>query len=195
MVCTVLSVSAEQMESLRAAPLLVPDVTNVATFDPPGDEPLDEIDRQIAAEVAERRSRLAGLGAIERGLDLDKAWHLLHYAISGQAFPTGADADALLLGEELGPDLGGYGPARLHDARATKKFAELLASLDEETVKKRLRLEDMMSEPIYGLPMGEGPGSEAEAEMQDYVLYHFPRLRDYVIEAALKANGLLIWIS
>ncbi len=111
------------------------------------------------------------------------------------AFPTGADADALLLGEELGPYVGGYGPARLHEARATRKFAELLASLDEETVKKRLRLEDMMSAPIYGMPMGKGPGSEAEAEMQDYVLYHFPRLRDYVIEAALKANGLLIWIT
>ena len=209
MVCYVLGVSAEQMERLRETPSLVPDVTNVATHEPPDERhrawlaqmpveqrrQYEEADKQIAAEIAERRARLARFGDVTRALDLDKSWHLLHYAISGQAFPTGSDADALLLGDELGPDVGGYGPARLHDARTTKKFAELLASLDVETVKNRLRLEDMLSEPIYGLPMGEGPGSQAEAEMRDYVLHYFPLLRDYVIEAALKTDGLLVWIA
>ena len=67
-------------------------------------------------------------------LSLDKAWHGVHYVLSGTVEP--ADSlltGAVLGGTEIGDDFSGYGPARFF---TSVQVAELAAALDDpQTVR------------------------------------------------------------
>jgi hypothetical protein len=64
-------------------------------------------------------------------IDLDKAWHGIHYLLTGTAEGgDGPEALAILGGEEFGPDVG-YGPARFLLPGDVKAVSDALARLTE----------------------------------------------------------------
>jgi hypothetical protein len=76
------------------------------------------------------RQRLGGsrpmAGANDR-LELDKAWHGLHYLLSGAVEPgESLLSQAVLGGTEIGDDFSGYGPARCFTAAEVGDLASLL---------------------------------------------------------------------
>lgn len=220
MVCNLLDVSPAQMRALHATPSLVKDLVSVAESDsrdasftemmsrlPPdrrqaAEERKAALKQQPAfkaanAEVDAARTRLATFLPIERPLDLDKSWHILHYVLSGRTGFEGADGpgEALLGGNDIGPDLFGYGPARLLDVETTEKYAAFLRAQDESVLHTRINHGEMMRLRIYGVPWGAGNVPDFEAQMHEIDIgTYFPKLRDYVIAAAAKRNGLLVWI-
>lgn len=69
-------------------------------------------------------------------LSLDKAWHGLHYILTGAVEPAGTPlGQAVLGGIEVGEDFSGYGPARVLDPALTASIARALESpeLEDET--------------------------------------------------------------
>ena len=76
-----------------------------------------------------KRGRIAGAG--DR-LELDKAWHGLHYILSGTLEPgESLLSQAVLGGAEIGEDFSGYGPARCFTAA---QISELAAALGDPAV-------------------------------------------------------------
>jgi len=74
-----------------------------------------------------------------RVLSLDKAWHGIHYLLTGSAEPVGAlPGQAVLGGAEIGEDFSGYGPARLFAADQVAALAEALAdpAVEREAVER-----------------------------------------------------------
>jgi hypothetical protein len=70
------------------------------------------------------RGPVAGTG--DR-LELDKAWHGLHYILSGTVEPEESLlSQAVLGGTEIGDDFSGYGPARCFTAAEVGDLAALL---------------------------------------------------------------------
>src|SRR3569832_1383456 len=66
----------------------------------------------------------------ETSVDLDKAWHGIHWLLTGSADPTAETlSDAILGGEGIGEDLG-YGPGRLLAAARVGAVAEALDGID-----------------------------------------------------------------
>src|SRR5262245_25829503 len=128
-----LGVTPPQISSLRANPSLVSNLVLVVVGDrwktafdelierapPERQGQLEErhatfaqspASKELAARVAKARPEIASLGVIEKPLNLEKSWHMLHYLMTGDIFPAGSPGDLLLTGEGVGEDLG-YGPA------------------------------------------------------------------------------------
>jgi len=150
--------------------------------------------KDAQAEWAKARGRLATVGPLEPALDLEKSWHVLHYLLTENIGPTAPPADLLLTGEELGGDVG-YGPVRLHDASATRAFADFLEGLDAPTLVGRVNIDELQQAGVYGIPMGPSPKAEFQRELQAEAESFLPQLRDYVAAMAEKQNGLLVWLS
>ena len=68
--------------------------------------------------------RKAEVGDTE--VDLDKAWHGIHYLLTGSVESNGTLASKVIMGgENIGPDRG-YGPAQLLKPAEVKAIAQLL---------------------------------------------------------------------
>jgi hypothetical protein len=139
-------------------------------------------------------ARLEASGPLSAALGLQKSWHILHYLMTGDAIPTDSPASALLLGEDIGDDFAGYGPARWISPAETAAFAAALGHMNLAALQSRLDLEAMAAIGIYALPMGGSPDRHAR-ELRDEVAVYFPRLQAYAAEAARTGNGLLTWLS
>jgi hypothetical protein len=117
-------------------------------------------------------------------LDLDKAWHVLHYLFTGQQSHGPMPAAALLSGgREVGEDLG-YGPARALSAQETKSFAQFLAEQTAAALAGRIDVATMERLGIYA----------ADDDSAEDVDHYFPQLQAYVSDAAKQGRGLLIWM-
>jgi hypothetical protein len=217
MICFVLGITPAQIGALRATPSLASDVATAAyggqhttRFDemlkgmPPEQRKQFEENRaaieadpamkESQAIFAEAREKVAAIGPFEQAISLEKSWHMLHYLFTGHVGPANAPGDLLLTGEDVGEDVG-YGPARLHDAAATRRFSDFLQTQDVARLQARISLEEMRRDGVYAIPMGRGSAAEHEGELREEVGMFFPRLRDYVRAMSAKGNGLLLWVS
>lgn len=159
---------------------------------------------QAEVHLNEARSRVAPIGPFEKPHCLEKSWQILHYLMTGHGWETLREiergvvapgpGDALLTGKPLGDNLG-YGPARLHDDKATAAFARFLATLDVATLQSRVNLQRLRAEQIYAVPTGPGGDATYEAELRAAIAHFFPLMRDYVADMAGKRNGLLVWLD
>ncbi len=81
--------------------------------------------------------------------DLDKAWHGIHWLLTGSAEATGGLlSDALLGGEEVGDDRG-YGAPRLLTPAQVVAVADALADLDADLLRSRFDPEAMRAAQVY----------------------------------------------
>lgn len=85
----------------------------------------------------------------EAALDLDKAWHGLHFLLTGSPFdstpPLGA---AILGGYPFGEDAG-YGPARLLDPPGTADVARALSAIDVPALHDRFDPAELERADVY----------------------------------------------
>ena len=82
-------------------------------------------------------------------LDLDKAWHGVHWVLTGSSEETVDPAgDALLGGEPVGEDLG-FGPARVLEVDRVRAVAGVLGGLDLDTLAARVDPPRMRKAEIY----------------------------------------------
>ena len=180
MICNLLGISPAQIAALKATPDLASYLA------------LHADEAQLGAVAAP--GVLAALGPIGTVLDLHKSWHILHYLFTGNTGPATPPGDALMGGEELGEDIG-YGPPRLHDAEATRAFAEFLKGMTLDALNGRLNLAAMQQAGVYATPMGPRASKHDETLLRDEVAAYFAPLRDYVVQMAASKNGILIWLS
>lgn len=66
-------------------------------------------------------------------LDIDKAWHLIHYLLTGEPCEGSEPlCNAVLGGAEIGEEDVGYGPARYLSSTEVNAVATALASISPE---------------------------------------------------------------
>lgn len=124
-------------------------------------------------------------------IDLDKAWHGIHYLLTGQA-NGGPEPQSLAVfgGEEFGPEIG-YGPARFLTAEQVRGVAEVLAELSPEILTQRFNPKDMESKQIYPEVIWVRDGEEA----LDYVLDSYQQLQVFYRDAASRGEAVIQWLS
>ncbi|MBO4141047.1 YfbM family protein [Micromonospora tulbaghiae] len=123
-------------------------------------------------------------------LDLDKAWHGLHYLLNGTTYEVRGDAGpAIIGGDPIGPDLG-MGPARLLMPDAVRAVAAGLDAVDETTLRARFDAAAMSEAEIYPHIWDDG-----DDEFDNYLLPNFTVLRDFYRAAAEHGDGVLLAIT
>ena len=127
--------------------------------------------------------------------DLDKAWHAIHYLLTGTADGGEPPLDFLYRGGdpvgdvEVGHVEVGHDPVRVMRADAVKEVRDALADLDRESLKERFDAEDMIQKDIYGA-MEDFLDDDLE-----YFLGHFDTMKDFVGAAAEKDLGLVLVLT
>lgn len=123
-------------------------------------------------------------------LDLDKAWHGLHYLLTGTTYEVRGDAGpAIIGGDPIGPDLG-MGPARLLMPDAVRAVAAGLDAIDEATLRARFDPAAMSEAEIYPHIWDDG-----DDEFDGYLLPNFTRLRDFYRDAAASGDAVLLAVT
>lgn len=124
-------------------------------------------------------------------LDVDKAWHGIHYLLTGTAY--GGDEPlslAVIGGEEIGPEVG-YGSARFLTPSQVSRVASALAEVSTEDLKKRFNPQDMTAKEIYPDDIWVRDGDVA----LDYLLEWYEPLVAFYRQAAARRDGVLQWLS
>lgn len=120
-------------------------------------------------------------------LSLDKAWHGVHYVLSGTVEPDESLLSrAVLGGTEIGEDFSGYGPARCFTVEQVADLAAALRSPEtEREAEARFDPQRMNELQIYPFGWDEEPGA------RDWILDSFRELRDFYRRAATDGRAVV----
>jgi Domain of unknown function (DUF1877) len=141
---------------------------------------------ELQAWAAKRR---ADVGDTE--VDLDKAWHGIHYLLTGSAEPGGTLASKVIMGgEDIGPNRG-YGPAQLLKPEEVKAIAHLLEETTSDMLRKRFAPKEMTRAGVYPEIIWERDGEEA----LKYVLDYYEKLVAFYKLAAQREQAVIFVIS
>jgi hypothetical protein len=125
-------------------------------------------------------------------VDLDKAWHALHYFFTGTPWEADEPGGYLLEGgEPIGDVDVGYGPARALRPPQVERFAKFLEAFDREDLLDRYDPPRMKALDIY-------PNTWGDAEDLDefeYLWASFKVLREFTAAAARRKDGVVLYIG
>ncbi len=183
-------ISPAQREALHRAP------GSIVPFLYPGQPPAQAGGRSLLDRLLRRRAPepapVTPL-AEEDTIDVDKAWHVLHWLFTGTAwkgkFPEGF---LVSCGTEVGNVDVGYGPARSFGPEEVRQIAAFLGSLDEAQLRARLDPKAMTAADIYP---GFGGGGTFTEDEWEYVGDAFLALQQFVAETASRGMALLVYMS
>ena len=131
---------------------------------------------------------------VERdSLCIDKAWHAIHYVVTGCVWEIPEDnilGQLVLGGNPVSDEDFGYGPARLIAKETVAQIAEALQEWKEAVFRQRFNMEDLVSNEVYPV-MDDEDG----AMFEDYVWENFAALKKYFEEAAADGAGMITFIA
>jgi hypothetical protein len=137
-------------------------------------------------------ARLPSVSNIDT-LDIDKAWHGLHYLLTGDAwegdFPQGF---LVSCGQEVGDVDVGYGPARAFSAAQVKQIAAFLDGLDRGALRGRFDLDAMAKADIYPDIWMSG---ESADDLWQYVGGALDEVASFVRNTADRDMALLVYLN
>jgi hypothetical protein len=143
-----------------------------------------------AGTSAESFALGAGEGMVT---DLDKAWHGIHYLLTGTAAEGRKPLDFLVSGgREVGNLDVGYGPARVFSAAETRAAHEALARLGDDELRGRFNPEDMTRQDIYPEIWNNDP---EEDDPLGYVMEYLGTLRGFLAQAVEHGHGLVVYLT
>ncbi|MEU8228728.1 YfbM family protein [Actinoplanes sp. NPDC048967] len=121
-------------------------------------------------------------------LDLDKAWHGIHFLLTGGSWETSPGAgEAVLGGDPVGDDLG-YGPARLLPAERVQLVAAALREVTADSLRTRFDPAALLAEGIY-------PQVWDDEDFALYLLPNFSSLQAFYVAAAGEKQAVLLAVT
>jgi hypothetical protein len=126
-------------------------------------------------------------------LDLDRAWHGLHYLIAGTARETAGPRGYILGGRRLGDINVGYGPARVLDAAQVAIFDDLLQCISSADFRERFDAAALTRADIY--PNLWERALTGEEDLLSYLCGHFAQLKEFVAAARRDGMGMITYLA
>jgi hypothetical protein len=125
-------------------------------------------------------------------LDLEKAWHGLHFLLTGAAYEERPPLDFLATGgEEIGDEDIGYGPARAYRSPEVREIAAALTLLSPDALIERFDPGSMAAQGIYPHIWDR---EDEHQEQREWLRASYVALRDLVLGAARDGLGLIVYI-
>ncbi len=127
---------------------------------------------------------------LERTIALDKAWHGLHWLLTGKAWGGAAPLGlAILGGQPIGPEMD-YGPARFLTPAQAGIVAAALAAVTPDDLARHFDPAAMDAQNIYPTAWA----IEGDAGL-GFLRPYFDRLARFYADAAARGDGVLQWIA
>jgi hypothetical protein len=126
-------------------------------------------------------------------LDVDKAWHGLHFLFTGEAWSGEPPLGFIVAGgAEVGDEDVGYGPARAFPNAEVREISAALETVTREELARRFDPARMMELGIYPEIWDRDP---ADDDMLEYLLEYFDLLKEFIIRGAASGRGMLVYIN
>lgn len=125
--------------------------------------------------------------------DLDKAWHGIHFLLTGSAY--GGDHPYNFIatgGREVGDVEVGYGPARVLTAAQTREVHEALSAISDESLRQRFNPDEMMAQNIYPEIWDR---DDEEDDALGYLMEYVEILRGFLAQAVEERVGVVLYLS
>jgi hypothetical protein len=170
MICELYEVTEQQIQEFMAAPAAAV--------------------KWLEAENAQEPEQFINSG---RAADLDKAWHGIHFLLTGS--PWGGEPPLCFLlggGATLGDEDFGYGPARVLQLQEVVAFDDVLSEISIEEFRSRFNPTLMQKNDIYPDIWDRKPEDD---DTLGYLCEYFETLKSFVHTAREKNAGLLIFLS
>lgn len=184
--CAIRSATSDQIEALSRWPMLLPAFFEAASLDEV--RPAPTLWQRIRGRAPQIPAALHDLSNCME-IDLEKAWHGLHFLFTGTAYEGDEPACFLLKGGRAirWEDI----EARALSPDEVERFRELVHALPEEALRKRYDPETMTRLEIYPEIIWMREGEEA----LDYLLEYHQQLWAFLRDAAEEKQGCVIWIA
>jgi hypothetical protein len=152
------------------------------------------IDAQAAGDLLQEPGQIeAFLDEEGPELDLEHAWHGLHYLLAGSARETAGPRGALLGGHRLGEVNVGFGPARLLSCAEVAAFDDLLQCISEADLRARFDAQALMRADIYP---NDWDGQRAgNPDPCAWLRAHFRNLKAFVAAARRDEMALVTYLA
>lgn len=125
--------------------------------------------------------------------DLDKAWHGIHYLLTGTAWAGSSPANFLLAGGRTAGELEvGYGPVRLYTSSEVRAIHAHLQSVTDDGLRARFNPTEMMKLEIYPGIWDRPPEDD---DTLGYLMEYWATLRDRIENAARRSLGVAISLT
>jgi len=142
---------------------------------------------ELVADYLER-DQPAGFGPVA-DLDIDKAWHAIHFLLTGTAWQGDPPLNFIVTGGvELGDDLG-YGPARALTSGEVRSLAAALETIPPARLLQRFDPAALTAAEIYPQIWDRSP---EEDDTRGYVAEAYDQLWSFVLAAAVESEAMLV---
>ena len=126
----------------------------------------------------------------ENHIDLDKAWHAIHFTLNGKTWEGEEPLVLTILGgEEVGEDIG-YGPVRFLTPQQVNAVSAALSAVAPETFAGQFNHSALAAAEIYP-DIWEDEGTES----LEYVQPFYNDLRDFYMTASERGDAVLIYLN
>src|SRR5688572_12485480 len=113
--------------------------------------------------------------------DLDKAWHGIHFLLTGSSDEGKPPLDFLVAGgRPVGDEDVGYGSARVFTAAETRRIADAVKAVSDEQLAARFDPRAMMAKKIYPDIWDRDP---ADDDTLGYLMEYVTTLRETLAQA------------
>ena len=124
--------------------------------------------------------------------DLDKAWHGIHYLLTGTDGDGSPPLNLLVAGGQYVGNIDvGYGPARVLKAREVQDAHRALELLSDEELRRRFLPADMIKKGIYPEIWDRDP---KEDDTLGYLMEHVGTLRSVLAQASGEGRGVVVYL-
>ncbi len=127
-------------------------------------------------------------------LDIEKAWHGIHFMLNGSAWESrGVLGFLVTCGAEIGKEDVGYGPARGFTSVEVREISKALHPITKEALLAGYDAETMDAQTVY--PGGWTEQADDDPEFMEYFVEQFEQLKDFVDGAAKEGEALIVFIN
>jgi len=129
----------------------------------------------------------------EKSLDIDKAWHAIHFTLTGEIGKVNNDdvlCKIVLSGNLVNDEDVGYGPAHEITSDEVKKINLAIKDMSEDDFRSRFNFQKMVESEVY--PISEG---EDEGEFFEYIWYYFDALKVFFAKASESNSCILSYLN
>lgn len=153
-----------------------------------GDDDLDDV--QDDGDLDDDAEEDAGDDPFDPVVDLDKAWHGIHFLLTGTAWDAETVLGLAILGGIPLEDTDiGYGPVRLLEPDQVEAVAAALAGVDDEALRERFDPAELAKADIYPDIWAEG-----QSVLEDFLLPYLGELRELYTTAAFQGRAVIAGI-
>ena len=130
---------------------------------------------------------------IKGEIDLDKAWHGLHFLLTGSAW-DGEEPLCYLVrgGHEIGDEDVGWGPVRAISPDVAASFDAALTQVTADDLRQRFNPAEMMKQQIYPEIWDRDPEVD---DTLGYLVEYYGSLTRFVRETRDTHKGLIVFLA